>query len=82
MNTNTFLITVADALGVDSSEISVDSTQEELEEWDSLGHLAILQALDEVCGGKLDQVSGLGAMTSLRSIWAALEAAGLANSAD
>ncbi len=82
MNINTFLQTVADALGVDSSFISVDSTQEELEEWDSLGHLAILQALDEACEGKLDQVSGLGTMTSLSSIWGALKAAGLADSTD
>jgi hypothetical protein len=52
---------VSKALGV---EVTPGSNSENTEEWDSLGHLSILQALDEKTGGASGSVSNLGSANS------------------
>ena len=37
---------IAKALGIDVSKISLETTSNDLEEWDSLGHLSLLMELD------------------------------------
>lgn len=78
MNMDEFLGHIAKALDVDVDRISMNTTQEEVEEWDSLGHLSILQQLDSATGEKIDQVSGLGSVTSVKELWERLTDAGLA----
>ena len=52
LDKQTFFKVVSEALEIDSSKISLDSKQSDLEEWDSLGHLTILSAIDKSTEGK------------------------------
>lgn len=38
---------IEDALGLEQGEITVDSSNKNIAEWDSLGHFAILSSLDK-----------------------------------
>ena len=42
-----FLRSVALALGVDVSSLSIDLSKKDISEWDSLGHLKLLLGLEE-----------------------------------
>jgi acyl carrier protein len=37
---------IAKALDIDASQINIDTNSNDLEEWDSLGHLSLLMELD------------------------------------
>lgn len=52
MNTNELLKLISGALNIDLSNLKIDSLQENIEEWDSLGHLNILVQLDKATNGK------------------------------
>lgn len=56
---------IAKALNVDINSLSVDSSADNIDEWDSLGHLGVLVALDKAFDGKL---AGLAEMASADSI--------------
>jgi acyl carrier protein len=45
-----FIITVAEALSVDPNEISPESEQGDLPEWDSVGHIELLMTLSNQYG--------------------------------
>jgi acyl carrier protein len=77
MTKNEFFLVIAEALGVEPSSVTIATSQSDLEEWDSLGHLAILQALDNKTGGQLDAVKGVGSITTVGSLWEAMHQAGL-----
>lgn len=49
-------------------EITQDSSQDNIPEWDSLGHLSILSALDEATNGKAASITELAEATSVSSI--------------
>ena len=72
MNESKFLICVAKALEVNVNEISLETISDDLGEWDSLGHLTILFALDKESGGGASKIDGLSAMTKLDDIFKAL----------
>tara|TARA_B100000989_G_C19526036_1_gene466905 strand:- start:3019 stop:3258 length:240 start_codon:yes stop_codon:yes gene_type:complete len=63
------LITIASALEVDKSIINIDSSSENIEKWDSLGHLAILSALDEIFSGAIADIPEIANSYSVRSIF-------------
>jgi acyl carrier protein len=66
-----FLSLVATALEIsDGSAISMDNTRGDLAEWDSLGNLAILSALDEATNGKVFVTKGVASAQSLRELYA------------
>jgi acyl carrier protein len=44
---------IEDALGLEPGSIKIDSNDKNISEWDSLGHFAILSALD----GKYDDIT-------------------------
>ncbi len=48
MNVNNFLDTLCDALEIEHGSISIDDTVDTVKEWDSLGHLSIIAALDSI----------------------------------
>jgi len=50
-----------------------------VEEWDSLGHLAILQTLDEATEGKSSSIPGLAAALSVNEIYDLLKKHKLVN---
>ena len=72
MTENEFLVCVAEALEIELEQISLETTAEDLEEWDSLGHLTILFALDKESGGKASKIDKLSGMTKLNDIFQAL----------
>lgn len=48
--------------------LTVESTMDELEEWDSLGHLSILAALDSRLDGKIADIEALAEASSVKAI--------------
>ena len=61
------------AYALDVEVVDVDSSMESLEEWDSLGHLSILTAIDKKLEGRASTLSELASATSVASIISALE---------
>lgn len=59
---------ICEALGSDPSEVSLGSTSNEIDEWDSLGHLSILQALDLKYDNITEKVPELASVSSIKEI--------------
>ena len=78
MNENAFKKLVANALKVKISKINMKLKIGDLKEWDSLGHLAILGALDKFTKGKASTIQGLGTTNSLKKTWEMLKKNNLA----
>ncbi len=62
---------IKDALKVD--KITIESSVDNLDEWDSLGHLSILVALDKEFDGRLASISDLATADSVEKIISILE---------
>ena len=77
MEKNDFINAVISALEVEPSVITMDLKIDDIPEWDSLGHLAILSSLDELTDGKAGEINGLVSMESLNDIWNAFVEAGI-----
>jgi acyl carrier protein len=59
---------ICNALEADSSEVSIETTSHDVDEWDSLGHLSILQALDEKYNDVTERVPELASVSSVKEI--------------
>jgi len=59
---------ISKALDMKSSLVTIDSSSENIEEWDSLAHLSILVALDQWLNGQAGKISGLATATSVKEI--------------
>jgi len=59
---------VAKALGLPDGRVKVEDTIDTHPEWDSLGHLNILTALERQFGGQVAAIQGLAKATSVRAI--------------
>tara|TARA_B100000586_G_C19975161_1_gene369514 strand:- start:536 stop:781 length:246 start_codon:yes stop_codon:yes gene_type:complete len=66
-------ILIAKALKIESNLISINSSAENVEEWDSLGHLSILQALDQHFDGKVANLKELASTNSVKDILSLLK---------
>jgi acyl carrier protein len=55
------------ALEIDT--LTFESSMDDIEEWDSLGHLSILAALDSRLDGKIADISALAEASSVVSIF-------------
>ena len=66
-----------DALALDEGSLSLESSSENIEDWDSLGHITILGALDDVTEGKSADIVDLTQATSMSEIANLLEEHGL-----
>ncbi len=64
---------VADALGVPRDAISPGSSSGNISAWDSLGHIAILDALDAKFPGITSRQPGLGSAESVGEILALVQ---------
>jgi len=62
---------IKDALMVDN--ITIESSVDNVEEWDSLGHLSILVELDKEFDGRLASISDLATADSVEKIILTLE---------
>ena len=70
---NDILKVIAKALGVDESNVTTSTSINDLEEWDSLGHLSILSALDNFFEGKIGSIKELAVVDSVVKIIQILE---------
>ena len=59
---------IADALDINPEMLSSADKADEIEEWDSVGHLTILVALDKACGGKVSSISAFAEADSITKI--------------
>ena len=66
------------ALDVSEKQINDDTNNENLEEWDSLGHLAILSAIDKSTNGKASKIETLSSCTSFKELCKTLKKSNLA----
>jgi len=53
---------------ISNKDITIETNSENLEEWDSLGHLTILSALDKASGGKINKISEFNDVKSIKEI--------------
>ena len=65
MNKETVVKTIARALELNNDKIVYTSHMDEIDEWDSLGHLSIVMQLDEEFQGK---ASGLKSLAEAKSV--------------
>ena len=59
---------IEEVLEVSSGTISFDTVAESIEEWDSLGHLGILTALNDLFEGRVADISEVAEATSVPKI--------------
>ena len=64
---------IARALGVPADRVREQDSIETIPEWDSLGHLNILSALDKTFAGEAAKIPELAKATSVAAIVAALQ---------
>ena len=55
-------------VALDDKTIRIDSTNETVVGWDSLGHLSILSALDKVTDGKVSEIRDFNDVSSVSQI--------------
>ena len=77
MNQKKFLLLISKSLGIKLNKVSLNLKFNEIEEWDSIGHLTILSSLDKATKGKSAEIKGLGNQISLKKIWEILKKRGL-----
>lgn len=68
MTENDLIEIVANSLSVPRENININTNSQNLEEWDSLGHLTILTAIDKATDGKASEIETLASSTSLSEI--------------
>ena len=51
-----------------SAEIDENSNSSNVAEWDSLGHLSVLSALDAKTDGKTSDINGIGELDSFQEL--------------
>ena len=70
---------VAEALELEVENVSLDTSTENVEEWDSLGHITILSALDDETGGETSELPDLTQAVSVRELLEVLKANDMIN---
>jgi len=68
MSNSTLISVVVGALEITPEKITNETQSSDIEEWDSLGHISILVALDEVVPGVLESVPELASATSISEL--------------
>jgi|TARA_B110000305_G_scaffold53294_1_gene58575 acyl carrier protein len=73
MTKDELFLLIKDALDADN-EIDINASADNIPEWDSLGHLSVLTALDDATDGKASSLTDLSDATSVTEIVNILEA--------
>ena len=76
---NDVIETIQKALNISDGNLTVDTTVDDIEEWDSLGHLSILSELDELFGGKIAPINEMAEADSIGKILNILRNSSLIN---
>lgn len=63
---------IAKALDIDASQINIDTNSNDLEEWDSLGHLSLLMELDNNYDAISEKAPQLASASTVKEIVAAV----------
>ena len=58
----------AEAMDIEKDKVNIDTSSDNFSDWDSLGHLTFLAALDEETNGKTTEISDLTNATSLKEV--------------
>ena len=66
MNEKKILNILKEALEIEN--LNIDDSSDTIEEWDSLGQLSILSALDKETKGKASSIKGLSEMFTVKEI--------------
>ena len=69
---------ISKSLNVSRDKIDISTNSESLEEWDSLGHLTILSAIDKATDGKASEIETLSSCSSVKEIFENLKKNNLA----
>jgi len=77
MKVEDVLFAIGQGLEVEPGIVTLDSTTETLEDWDSLGHLAVLSALDDASDGKSADLIDLTQAASVKDILNILRVGGI-----
>ncbi len=77
MNEKQVLTTIEKALGLPEGKLNGLTQSSEIAEWDSLGHLSILAALDREFNGKVASIRELASAASVPQILNQLKQHGL-----
>jgi acyl carrier protein len=56
------------ALGLEANSVTIDDSMDTLQEWDSLGFLSILSALEVRFGSKVAAIDALASVKSVKEI--------------
>jgi len=73
MNENEIIKIIAKTLNIAESSINMDSSADNVDEWDSLGHLGVLVALDKAFDGKLAGIPAMATADSVSKIFSVLK---------
>jgi len=60
---------ITNALGVEDGVVNIDLKSSDIEQWDSLGHLAILSAIAQEFEGQYEDGQQLALSSSVREIF-------------
>jgi len=77
LNDKDLISVISSALSISEQEVDENSGAENLAEWDSLGHLSILSALDEKTSGKTSDIDGISELDSFQKLKTKLISEGL-----
>jgi len=73
MNVEKIYRAIENALELPENSVTNESSSLNTEGWDSIGHISILVALDELFDGKAADIQELGSASSVKSICQILE---------
>ena len=79
LNQKKIIKIIAKSLSLPEQEINERTNNKNLEEWDSLGHLSILTAIDNETKGEASKIETLSACTSIKEILETLKKNNLAS---
>ena len=68
---------IATGLDLEPDEVTLESSSETIEDWDSLGHLTVLSALDEASGGRTADLIDLTQVASVEEVLQILREGGV-----
>ena len=70
---------ITKSLKISQNDISIDSKISQIEEWDSLGHVTVMFAIDKETKGKASKIAALNKSQSIKDIYKTLKKNNLAD---
>ena len=68
LSDNDVLEIIRRGLNLKNQKLTLDSSSDNVEEWDSLGHLGVLMELDKVFDKKVGQINAMASAGSVKKI--------------